>query len=104
MSESENVNGYDTLSLNNFFQNHFTDLEDFDGEAVLAPVNSYHPNGYGLYNIAGNAAEMVLDSNYTKGGSWKSKSYFLQIDSKEDWDKEANPFTGLRVVMVKKEN
>ncbi|MEN8929281.1 MAG: SUMF1/EgtB/PvdO family nonheme iron enzyme [Flavobacteriales bacterium] len=101
MSESENVNGYDTLSLNNFFQTHFTDLHDFDGEAVLAPVDSYFPNGYGLHNMAGNAAEIVLDSNYTKGGSWKSKSYFLQIDSEEEWDKKANPFTGFRVVMIR---
>jgi formylglycine-generating enzyme required for sulfatase activity len=101
MSESENVNGYDTLSLNSFFQHHFTDLEDFDGEAVLAPVDTYFPNNYGLYNMAGNAAEMILNSNYTKGGSWKSKSYFLQIDSKEEWNKEANPFTGFRVVMIK---
>lgn len=101
MSEDENVNGYDTLSLNNFFKNHFTDLEDFDGEAVLAPVDSYFPNDYGLYNMAGNAAEMVLDSNFTKGGSWKSKSYFLQNESKEPWDKKANPFTGFRVVMIR---
>jgi formylglycine-generating enzyme required for sulfatase activity len=103
MSESENVNGYDTLSLNTFFQNHFSDLEDFDGEAVLAPVDSYFPNNYGLYNMAGNAAGMVLDSTYTKGGSWKSKSYYLQIDSKEGWNKYANPFTGFRVVMIRKE-
>ena len=103
MSEEENVNGYDTLSLHNFFQTHFTDLEDFDGEAVLAPVDSYFPNGYGLYNMAGNAAEMVLDSNFTKGGSWKSKSSNLQIESREEWNKTANPFTGFRVVMIKKE-
>ena len=103
MSEDENVNGYDTLSLHNFFQTHFTDLEDFDGEAVLAPVDSYFPNDYGLYNMAGNAAEMILDSNFTKGGSWKSKSSYLQIESKEEWNKTANPFTGFRVVMIKKE-
>ena len=102
MSEDENVNGYDTLSLNNFFQTHFTDLHDYDGEAVIAPVDSYFPNDYGLYNMAGNVAEMVLDSNYTKGGSWKSKSYYLQINSKEEWNKQANPFTGFRIVMIRK--
>ena len=102
MSEGENVYGYDTLSLNNFFQSHFTDLHDYDGEAVIAPVDSYFPNGYGIYNISGNAAEMVLDSNFTKGGSWKSKSYFLQINSEEEWDKQGNPFTGFRIVMIRK--
>jgi len=102
MSEDENVNGYDTLSLNNFFQSHFTDLHDYDGEAVIAPVDSYFHNDFGLYNMAGNVAEMVLDSNYTKGGSWKSKSYYLQINSEEKWDKQANPFTGFRVVMIRK--
>lgn len=102
MSESENVNGHDTLSLHNFFQTHFTDLDDFDGEAVLAPVDSYFPNNYGIYNMAGNAAEMILDSNFTKGGSWKSKAYYLQIDNKEEWNRKANPFTGFRVVMIRK--
>lgn len=100
MSESENVFGYDTLSLRSFFQHHFTDLHDFDGEAVLAPVDSYFPNGFGIYNMAGNAAEMILDSGITKGGSWKSNSYFLQINSKEKWGLQPNPFTGFRVVLI----
>lgn len=104
MSENENVHGYDTLSLNNFFQSYFTDLHDYDGEAVIAPVDSYYPNGYGVYNMGGNVAEMVLDSNFTKGGSWKSKSYSLKVNSREKWDKMANPFTGFRVVMVKKKS
>lgn len=104
MSEEENVIGSDTLSLGHFFQGYFTDLHDFDGEAVLAPVDSYFPNNYGIYNIAGNAAEMVLDSSFTKGGSWKSSSSFLHIKSKEEWDGKANPFTGFRVVMVKPKN
>jgi len=104
MSESENVYGYDTLSLSRFFENHFTDEHDFDGEAVIAPVDSYFPNGNGLYNMAGNVAEMVLDSNFTKGGSWKSNSYYLQINSREEWDKQANPFTGFRIALIKNSN
>lgn len=32
-----------------------------DGADVTAPVTSYWPNDYGLYNMAGNVAEWVLD-------------------------------------------
>jgi gliding motility-associated lipoprotein GldJ len=32
-----------------------------DGAAVTAPVESYWPNDYGLYNMAGNVSEWVLD-------------------------------------------
>lgn len=32
-----------------------------DGAAFPAPVNSYWPNDYGLYNMAGNVSEWVLD-------------------------------------------
>ena len=102
MSEDENIHGYDTLALNNFFNLYFTDLNDYDGEAVIAAVDSYFPNSFGLYNMAGNVAEIVLDSNFTKGGSWKSKSQFLQIESQEKWDGNPNPFTGFRIVMIKK--
>jgi formylglycine-generating enzyme len=101
MSEDESVNGYDTLTLNNFFQSYFTDLHDYDGEAVIAPIDSYFPNDFGIYNLAGNVAEMILDSSYTKGGSWKSKNYYLQITAKEEWNRKANPFTGFRIVMLR---
>ncbi len=33
-------------------------------------VYSYRPNTFGYYNMIGNVAEMVADSNYAKGGSW----------------------------------
>lgn len=79
-----------------------------DGAAYTAPVYSYFPNDYGLYNMAGNVAEwtsstfhesasaFVHDLNPTyrhetrpgdpeslnrkvvRGGSWKDVGYFLQ--------------------------
>ncbi|MDF7825095.1 SUMF1/EgtB/PvdO family nonheme iron enzyme [Pontiellaceae bacterium B12227] len=46
-----------------------------DGHAVTAPVKSYKPNAWGLYNMIGNAEEWTASKdekgNYiVKGGSW----------------------------------
>jgi formylglycine-generating enzyme required for sulfatase activity len=80
-----------------------------DEFAVTAPVGSFRPNDFGLYDMAGNVAEwtssaflstsnlLVHDMNpsfqfdarfddpdelkrkVVKGGSWKDVAYFLQI-------------------------
>ena len=39
-----------------------------DGYDTLAPVGSYLPNGYGLYDMAGNAIEWVSD--------WYQRDYY----------------------------
>ncbi len=35
-----------------------------------APVKSFYKNDYGLYNMCGNAAEMVAEKGVAAGGSW----------------------------------
>ena len=84
-----------------------------DGAAYTAPVYSYWPNDFGLYNMAGNVAEwtqssfnesansFVHDMNPTytynakasdhetlkrkvvRGGSWKDVGFFLQNSSRQ---------------------
>jgi len=74
-----------------------------DGLLTTGPVNSYHPNGYGLYNMSGNVAEMIADSNITKGGSWVSLPYHLQITSSEI-NKGPSPYIGFRFLAITENN
>lgn len=39
---------------------------------VTAPVNAHPKNALGLYNTAGNVAEMVMEKGICKGGGWKN--------------------------------
>ena len=42
------------------------------GMDVTAPVYSYWPNSFNLYNMIGNVSEMVLEKGISKGGSWRN--------------------------------
>lgn len=72
-----------------------------------APVKSYFPNDYGLYNMVGNAAEMIStnslnsDGYRTKGGCFDSTGYDVKIDSDDEFDgwTEPSPFIGFRTIM-----
>ena len=48
---------------------------------ITAPVKSYWPNGYGLYNMNGNVAEMISDENIVAGGSWNDPGYDVRNES-----------------------
>lgn len=52
-----------------------------DNADVTAPVHSYWPNDFGLYNCAGNVAELVADDNVAMGGSWRSLGYDIKVTS-----------------------
>ncbi len=58
-----------------------------DGYIGTAPVNSYEPNGYGLYNVAGNVWEWCAD--------WFSPTYYQEGHD----DNSAGPSSGTGIVM-----
>lgn len=78
------------------------------GVMIIAPSVSYNPNNYGLYNMSGNVAEMILKSKTkkagTKGGSWKSDCNHVKINAEDEYEGiiEASPFIGFRPVFIVK--
>ena len=64
----ENIR-FDTLTKKYIVGNgpNFNDAAD-----ITCPVDSYKPNKLGLYNVCGNAAEMIKEKGILKGGNWKS--------------------------------
>ena len=97
---------------------------DYAADQALYTVEakSYEPNGYNLYNMAGNVAEWtesaydpnayeyvstmnpnVPDSSnkrkVVRGGSWKDVAYFLQVSTRTfEYADSARSFIGFRTV------
>jgi len=93
-----------------------------DGALYTVEAKSYEPNGYKLYNMAGNIAEWTNDSydassyeftstlspsvnslknerKIIRGGSWKDVAYFMQVSTR-DWEyaDTARSYIGFRTV------
>jgi sulfatase modifying factor 1 len=68
-----------------------------DNTDVTAPVKSYWPNTFGIYNLNGNVAEMINEKNVAMGGSWKHDSTNVTNESKMFFS-EAQPYVGFRMV------
>lgn len=85
--------------------NDTTTTDKSDNQDVLAPAKSYWPNEYGLYNMAGNAAEMVYDGENrqdpgTAGGGWRSSVEGVKILAPDSYKGIVTPLPtiGFRVV------
>ncbi len=97
---------------------------DYAADQALYTVEaqSYEPNDYNLYNMAGNVAEWT-DSSYdpaaydyvstmnpnvsdlknmrkvTRGGSWKDVAYFLQVSTRDfEYADSARSYIGFRTI------
>lgn len=98
---SDKATNDDGEALCNFWQNRTEETEDEPvGEftATLKPVKSYFPNGFGLYNISGNVAEMTNRRGVAKGGSWRSSAEDVRIDATQHYE-GPSPIVGFRIYM-----
>lgn len=68
---------------------------------ITVPVNFYEPNGYGLYNMAGNVEEFIREKGKTHGGSWYDPGYYLKNQTVEMYDtlNSTSAERGFRFVM-----
>ena len=65
-------------------------------------AKSYFANAYGLYNMSGNVAEMLIEKGNTKGGSWNSTVVHMKIGSQDEYKGVSPPssYIGFRPVAV----
>ena len=93
-----------------------------DQALYTVEANSYEPNDYNLYNMAGNVAEWTMSSYHStsyefsssinpnvndegygrkvvRGGSWKDVSYYLQVSSRDyEVNTSQKSYIGFRTV------
>lgn len=72
---------------------------DPDCADLTAPVRSFWPNEYGIYNLNGNVSEMISEGNTAVGGDWNSPGYDIRNQSTKKFT-EASPTVGFRPVMT----
>lgn len=66
---------------------------------LTAPVYSFWPNEFGIYNLNGNVSEMLGEQNLAAGGDWNSPGYDIRNESVKNFT-EASPTVGFRAVMT----
>lgn len=82
------------------YSSSYTKIKDHTGDVTM-PVMSFQPNGYGLYNMAGNVEEMMREKGKTHGGSWRDPGFYLLNNVYENYDtlNSTSSQRGFRYVM-----
>ncbi|MEO9484535.1 MAG: SUMF1/EgtB/PvdO family nonheme iron enzyme [Ekhidna sp.] len=57
-----------------------------DGYTFVSPVATYFANGFGLYDVIGNVAEMTQNEGEAMGGSWNHEADESTIQSMNEYD------------------
>lgn len=73
-------------------------LPNSDGWWKMARTASYFPNGFGLYDMVGNVAEMVAENGVACGGSWNDLPEESTIHSVKTYTKP-DASIGFRIFM-----
>jgi|GEM_PF-4435082 formylglycine-generating enzyme required for sulfatase activity len=72
-------------------------LDSIYGKGVLYPVATFFSDGYGLYDLQGNAAEMVLNTNEAFGGSYKDPVTDCSPTSRQSYS-SPQPWLSFRLI------
>lgn len=70
---------------------------------VTVPIISYSKNWFGLYNMLGNVAEMVMEKGICKGGGWISTIEECRVGKDQEYTKPT-AWLGFRCVCIVKKN
>lgn len=97
----------DCLQISAGYYDRSSNRKDQEWRGIPAPVKSFQPNDYGLYNMCGNMEEYVREPGILKGGSWNDPGHYLQLDVEQQYDTtdKRSPYsfrsaeTGFRIVM-----
>ncbi len=69
-----------------------------DAADITAPVTAYFPNTYGLFNVCGNVAEMIVEKGKIYGGGWRNSGWDVRIDAVDSYTATATDI-GFRYFM-----
>lgn len=68
---------------------------------VTAPVYSYWKNRFGLFNVFGNIAEMLMEKGICKGGGWRTPVEDCRVGKDQEYTKPT-AWLGFRCVCIVK--